>query len=283
MTNKKQVFAAFCTLALASLAPLSMAQSTTSGSSSTGSNTGSSSTSSDTGSARSRSSDTMQQINRAVQVVKQMEQDQKLKSLLQEAKGIFIVPRYSRAGLGVGGSGGEGVMLVNSNGQWSNPVFYNIGGISIGAQAGAEVGPMTMLLMNDKAINSFMQDNKFSVTADAGLTIARYNATAQGTAGRGDVVVWTDPKGAFASAAIGVTDIHFDAGDNQSFYKTKVSARDIISGKVKSTQAAALTQELSGRTTSSGASGSTSSGRSSDSSSSGTSGSTSGSSSSDNR
>ena len=275
MTTKKQVLVTFCMLTLASLAPLSMAQNTTSGSSSTGS----SGTSSDTGSASSRSSntsDTMQQVDRAVQVVKQMEQDQKLKGFLQQAKGVFIVPRYSRAALGVGGSGGEGVMLANNNGQWSNPAFYNIGGVSIGAQAGAETGPMAMLLMNEKALNGFMQDNKFSLTADAGLTIARYNATAQGNAGRGDVIVWTEPKGAFASAAIGVTDIHFDAGDNQAFYKAKVTARDIISGKVKSTQAAALTKELSDHTTSSGSSGGTSSsGKSSGSSSSRSSGSSS--------
>lgn len=276
MTTKKQVLATLCSLALASLAPLCMAQTATPGSSGTsGSASGSTgSTSSDTGSARSRSNDAMRQIDGAVQVVKQMEQDPKLKALLQQAKGVFIVPRYGRGALGIGGSGGEGVMLVNNNGKWSNPVFYDIGSISIGAQAGAEVGSMAMLLMNEKATNGFMQDNKFSLTADAGLTIANYNASAQGNAGRGDVIVWNDAKGAFASAAIGVTDIHFDAKDNQIFYKTKVSARDITGGKVKSTQATVLTQALPTGGTSSGASGGTSSGNTSGGSTSG--GSTSG-------
>jgi len=261
VTTKKQVLATLCSLALASLVPLCMAQSAssdssgTSGSTSGTSGTSSGSTSSDTSSARSRSNDTAQQIDGATQVVKQMEQDPKLKGLLQQAKGVFIVPRYGRGALGIGGSGGKGVMLVNNNGKWSNPAFYDIGSISIGAQAGAEVGSMAMLLMNDKATRGFLQDNKFSLTADAGLTIANYNAAAQGNVGRGDVIVWSDTKGAFASAAIGVTDIHFDAQNNQAFYKTKVSARDIIGGKVKNTQATVLTQALPTGDTASGTSG----------------------------
>jgi len=187
----------------------------------------------------------MQQINGATQVVKRMESDPEVQKLLQQAKGVFIVPQYGRGGLGVGARGGEGVLLVNNNGKWSNPVFYNFGGLSVGAQAGAEVGSIAMMLMNQKAVNHFMQDNKFSLTADAGLTIADYTAKAQATAGRGDIVVWADTKGAFAGAVIGVTDVNFDDDENQAFYKSTASAKDIIGGKVKSAQARSLTQELS--------------------------------------
>lgn len=195
--------------------------------------------------ASRKSSDPMTQVDNATNVVRKMESDPKLKGLLQQSKGVFIVPKYARAGLGIGGRGGEGVMLANNNGKWSNPVFYNFGGVNIGAQAGIEIGSLAMLLMNEKAVNNFMQDNKFSLTADAGLTIVNYTAKAQTEAGRGDVIVWTDTKGAYADIAIGVTDIHSDASENQAFYKTKVAARDILSGKVKAAQAGELTQELS--------------------------------------
>lgn len=191
-------------------------------------------------------SDAMKHVSDAAKTVKQMESDPQLQKLLQQAKGVFIVPKYGRVGVaGVGGRGGEGVMLVNNNGKWSNPVFYNFGGISVGPQLGVEVGSIAMLLMNDKAVNNFMQENKFSLTADAGLTIVNYTAKALTSAGRGDVVVWADTKGALADAAIGITDIRFDSDENQAFYKSKVAARDIVSGKVKNSQAASLTQELS--------------------------------------
>ncbi len=184
--------------------------------------------------------DTIGHLKDAARVVKQMEADPKLRSLMQQAKGILIVPNYARAALGVGGGGGEGVMMANNGGKWSSPAFYDLGGISVGAQAGVEVGSVAMLLMSDRAVQNFTKENKFSIDADAGLTIAKYTARVGATAGRGDVVVWTDTKGAFASAAIGASDIHFDKTENAAFYKPGVTAGDIIDGKVKSRQGDAL-------------------------------------------
>jgi SH3 domain-containing YSC84-like protein 1 len=234
-TCKKLTAMAASTLMLASFGASTWAQTAdkASGSSRSGS------------SASSAPEDTMQQINNATRVVKRMETDPQLQKLLQQAKGVFIVPQYGRGGLTVGIRGGEGVLLVNNSGQWSNPVFYNFGGVSVGAQAGAEVGSLAMILMNQKAVDGFMQENKFSLTADAGLTIVDYTAKAQVTAGRGDVIVWADTKGAYAGAVAGVTDVHFDDDENAAFYKSKVSAKDITSGKIKNAQAKPLTQELS--------------------------------------
>ncbi|GAB3551632.1 hypothetical protein GCM10027343_36140 [Noviherbaspirillum agri] len=206
-----------------------------------GSSSGSSSAS---GSAKA-SGDTVEQIRNATQVVKQMESDPQVQKLLQQAKGVFIVPQYGRGGLGIGARGGEGVFLANNGGKWSNPVFYNIGGVSLGAQAGAEVGAIAMMLMNDKAVRSFTQENKFSLTADAGLTIVNYTAKARAATGKGDVVVWSDTAGAFANATVGITDVNYDDDENAAFYKSKIAAKDIVAGRVTSKEAAALTQELS--------------------------------------
>lgn len=242
---KMNLLAACCTFAIASIAPATHAQSPAA-SQGTGSASGSSGNAS---AARSGQSDEIRdaqkQVDNATQVVKQMESDPQAKDLLQQAKGVFIVPKYGRAGLVVGGRGGAGVLLANNGGTWSNPAFYNLGGVSVGAQAGVEVGSIALMLMNQKALDSFMQDNKFSVNADAGLTIVNYTAKANAQAGRGDVIVWSDTRGAFADATIGVTDINFDKDKNAAFYKNTVAARDIIGGKVKSAQASTLTKELS--------------------------------------
>ncbi|HYD63546.1 MAG TPA: lipid-binding SYLF domain-containing protein [Noviherbaspirillum sp.] len=251
-----------CTLVLASLASASFAQSSTAPEAQSGS-------SAQTGSARSGSreaDDAMKQVNDSVNVVKKMESDPEVRKLLQQAKGVFIIPHYGRGALGVGAEGGEGVVLANNNGKWSNPGFYNFGGVSVGLQAGAEAGPVAMILMNEKAVNNFMQDNKFSLTADAGLTIVNYKAKGEAAAGRGDVVVWRDTKGALADVAIGVTDVNFDDDENKAFYKAEVSPKDIISGKARSNQAAQLIAALpSGRAsgaTASGSSGESSTGAS---------------------
>ena len=191
--------------------------------------------------------DANEQVTNAADVVKRMQADPGIRSMMSEAKGLFIVPQYARGGLGVAARGGEGVLMANNGGKWSSPVFYNYGGVSIGAQAGVETGSMAMLLMNDKAMNNFMQDNKFSLTADAGLTIVNYTAKAKAQAGRGDVVVWMDTEGAFADASVGVTDISFDEEDNKAWYKQDIAASDIISGKVTSGSSNPLEKQLSGK------------------------------------
>ncbi len=191
-------------------------------------------------SEKGENQDTIKQMKEAARLIKRMESEPELKSMMQQAKGILLVPDYARAGLGIGGSGGEGILMVNDQGKWMGPAFYNLGGISIGAQAGVEMGSVAMLLMSDKALKNFRQDNKFSLDADAGLTIANYTAEEGAGSGRGDVVVWTDTKGAFAGATVGASDITFDNEENAAFYKPGVKAGDILTGKVKSRQGDAL-------------------------------------------
>lgn len=103
-----------------------------------------------------------------------MADDLRLKGLMQPAKGFFIVRAYMKAGLG---SGGNGLPVAAQHGQWSSPALYDLGRISVGAQVGVETGAVAMLLMSDKALENFKQEDKFSLDADTGLTMA--NSTAQ--------------------------------------------------------------------------------------------------------
>ncbi len=184
--------------------------------------------------------DAVQHVNKALQVVRKMERDPQLKDLLKTAKGVFIVPDYGRAALGVGAQGGAGVLLVHSNGKWSGPAFYNLGGISLGVQAGASAGQIAMLLMDDKALNSFGTNNKFSLNADAGLTIVNYSARAHGTAGRGDIVMWSDTEGLFGNLSVSVTDVNYDEHETAAYYGKSVAPTAVVSGATTTAKADAL-------------------------------------------
>ena len=215
-----------------------------------------------------------QQVRDAATVVQRMERDAAMRQLLQQAQGVFIVPKYGRVALIAGARGGEGVMLVKQEGKWSDPAFYNIGGVSVGLQAGAEGGPIALVLNNQKAVDSFMQDNNWSLNAEAGLTVINWSPKAQASAGKGDVVVWADTKGLLGDLAISLTDIRFDRDETAAFFGKTVTMREIFSGTVKAPaeQVAALKQVLpagTGATSSGGSSGTSSSGMSTGGSSSG--------------
>jgi lipid-binding SYLF domain-containing protein len=185
-------------------------------------------------------------VNDAVGVVQRMLEETRMRELLQQAKGVFIVPTYGRAALGVGASGGTGVLLIKrADGAWSDPGFYNIGGISAGAQIGAEGGAIALVLNNEKAVNKFMQKNAFSLNADAGITMVNFSKLAQGSLGDGDVVAWSGTKGLYGNlVAVGVSDIRYNQTLTHAYYRHAVTAADILGGKVTNPASEPLKQAL---------------------------------------
>ena len=232
---KKTVIITACLLAATSLSGLVAAQST-----SASGTTGTQSTTS------KQEATAIQHVNDAVAVVRRMETEPGMNKLLQQAKGVFIVPTYGRAAFVVGGSGGAGVLLAKrDDGVWGDPAFYNIGSLSVGAQAGVEGGPITLVLNNDKALNKFMQKNNFSISADTGLTVINWAKVAQDSVGTGDVVAWAGTKGLFGNViTLGINDIRFNQSTTNAYYHQTVDASDVIKGKVKNAQAATLREEL---------------------------------------
>lgn len=186
-------------------------------------------------------------LSEAAATLQEMKSEPKLRQLLEKSKGVFIVPDYGRGAAGIGVRGGEGVLLAHQGEQWSGPVFYDIGGISLGAQLGAEAGEIAMLLMSEQALNSFRGNNTFSLNAGANLTVVDYSGLSQASLGKdaGDVVFWSGTEGAFAGVSLSATDISWDDDENAAYYgKQQVTPTDVLSGKVKAPPSA-LQQQLS--------------------------------------
>lgn len=185
-------------------------------------------------------------VREAASVVEQMKKDPEIKDLLRNAKGVFIAPDYARAAFGVGGQGGEGVLLVKQDGKWGEPAFFDFGGASAGAQAGVEAGSLAMILNTQKAVDKFKGENNWSLNAQADLTVVNWSGKKQISAGK-DVVLWSDTEGLFAGGEITVTDIHYDGDETASYYgKKQVSLNDVIQGNVENSQGSTLKDALPG-------------------------------------
>lgn len=186
-------------------------------------------------SAAGESRAAQEEIDRAVQVAQQMKSDPRMAALLADAKGVFILPRHGSGALGVGIEAGEGVLVTRAGEGFGNPVFYELGGVSFGAQAGGAGGPVAMLLMSERAVEKFGSGQRFSLDADAGLTFVDYSKRAQASTGKvRDVVVWSAEKGAYAGVAVGVKGITPDREANQSYYGRPIAdPAEIIEGRVE--------------------------------------------------
>lgn len=177
--------------------------------------------------------DAQDRVNDAVNVVEQMKQDPALAHLLRDARGVFIIPHFGKGGFIIGGQGGTGVVLAHRHDRWSDPAFFDVGGASIGAQAGGEKGSVVMLLMTDRALDHFENThNKWALGASAGLTVVRYSGNAHAQEGRGDVIVWSDARGLYGGLTAGVTDITPSSKLDHAYYQQPASAHEILSGNV---------------------------------------------------
>jgi SH3 domain-containing YSC84-like protein 1 len=166
-------------------------------------------------------------------------------NLLEKAKGVFIVPTLVKGAVVLGGSGGTGVLLAHDNGHWSDPAFMTIGSISIGAQAGGKAGSVVMFLMTPKAVADFTQHDNFSLNGNANLTIVSWSPKAEGSIGKGDVIVWSGQSGAFAGLDITGSDVHADTGYDKAYYNKKLSnTQQIIQSQIGPANAGKLTSEL---------------------------------------
>jgi len=185
-------------------------------------------------------------LKSATAEVQTMKQNPQLKQLLAKAKGVYLVPEFGRGALIVGGRGGAGVVLAKNDGKWSDPAFYDLGGISVGPQAGGSGGKVAYLLMTDHAVNAFKSGNKVSLNAGAGLTVVDFSHNSQASWGKGDIVMWTDNSGLYAGANVSATDINWADNNNQSYYGRKVQPDKVLAGDVNTPDATALKDALTG-------------------------------------
>jgi lipid-binding SYLF domain-containing protein len=210
----------------------------------------------DSDSATRRQQTAVKHVSDAVGVVHKMSNETGMPALLGRARGVFIVPTYGRAALGVGGAGGAGVLMVRrADGAWANPVFFDIGGLSVGLQAGVEGGPIALVLLNQKAVDSFRNRNNFSLSADAGLTVVNFARMAQGSTA-GDAVVWSGSKGLFGNAAtVGINDVRYNQRLTEAYYGKPMTALQAIDSTETNAQADALRKVLGSPPTPAGSSG----------------------------
>src|SRR5215467_14355766 len=91
-------------------------------------------------------------------------------SVLDKADCVVIIPGMVKGGFIVGGQGGRGAVSCRGADRkgWGAPAMVEMGGGSVGLQAGASSTDVVMLVMDKSGMDSLLKD-KFTLGGDASV------------------------------------------------------------------------------------------------------------------
>ena len=156
-----------------------------------------------------------------------------LRELGPEVRAVFILPDFFRWGFLVGGASGRGLLVVRDEktGLWSQPVFYNVASMNIGAQVGADVSEIIVVVRSKKGVEQFYGSG-FKLGAGAGVAAG---PTGTGTSAHGlkaDMLAYARKKGLFVGVALGGAVVTVAESANGAYYGRSATPREIIEGSV---------------------------------------------------
>jgi lipid-binding SYLF domain-containing protein len=111
----------------------------------------------------------------------QMPEDNIPTWLLERAYAVAVVPDVIKVGLIIGGRRGKGVLVVRKdNGAWTNPIFVNLTGGSVGFQAGVQSTDVVLVFTSRHSIEGIV-GGKVTLGADVSVAagpVGRHSSAA---------------------------------------------------------------------------------------------------------
>ena len=154
--------------------------------------------------------------------------------ILAHSECVGVIPTMMKAGFGIGGEYGQGVVTCRTGKGWSAPAFYRLGGGTFGLQIGGEAVDVVMLFMNDQGVQSLMA-HRVKIGADASASAGPVGRTAAADTNivlHSEILTYSRSKGIFAGVSLKGSWFEQNAGDTRSFYGREINFRNILDGSI---------------------------------------------------
>ncbi|MEO6185242.1 MAG: lipid-binding SYLF domain-containing protein, partial [Steroidobacteraceae bacterium] len=123
--------------------------------------------------------------------------------LMQRAYGVAVIPSVTKVAFVLGGRRGTGVLVVrDSRGRFSNPVFINLTGGSVGWQIGAQETDIVLIFTTQRGVENI---SKGKLTLGAGASVAAGPVGRQAevaASNDAEVYAYSRARGLFAGVAL---------------------------------------------------------------------------------
>ena len=155
-------------------------------------------------------------------------------AVLRDARGLAIMT-VIKAGFGLSGRGGSGVVVARTKSGWSGPSAIGTGGAGFGFQIGAEVTEFVMILNTDAAVQAFSRDVNVTLGGDISVAAGPIGRTAEAAVTPvAAIYTYSRSQGLFAGVSLEGTVIGTRNDANAEYYNRRVTPEEILSGRIPS-------------------------------------------------
>ena len=151
--------------------------------------------------------------------------------LFDRAYGVAVIPDVLKGAFVFGGRHGNGALVVrDSAGRFSNPVFISLTGGSVGWQIGAQAADIVLIFASRKSVDKFASGD-FTLGLSASVAAGPVGRSGEAAAGvTSEIYSYSRARGLFAGVALDGTALVFDRSANHKFYGHDVTTDDILGG-----------------------------------------------------
>jgi lipid-binding SYLF domain-containing protein len=150
--------------------------------------------------------------------------------LWDRAACVLVVPGLKKGALIVGGEYGKGLMSCRHEGQWTAPIFMQVGKGSWGLQIGAQSIDLVLLVMNTSGAEKMLR-NKVSLGAEASIAagpVGRDARAATDAQMKAEILSYSRTQGLFAGINLSGGVVRPDVDDNIHLYGNATVPRDVV-------------------------------------------------------
>lgn len=153
--------------------------------------------------------------------------------VMSEARGLAILT-MTKGGFVWSGKVGQGVVVARTRNGWSAPSFIRTGGVGFGAQIGAQVTELVLVLNTPEAVQAFSKDANVQLGGALSVAAGPVGRSAEaGVTPRAAVYAYSRSQGLFAGVSLEGTVVGTDKKANQRYYGSNAGASSILAGRVR--------------------------------------------------
>ncbi len=169
-------------------------------------------------------------------------------SVVKSSKGIAIFPAVTKAGFGIGGQTGEGLVFLRSpDGTWKGPAFMGISGASIGLQIGVQSIGLVLVITNEEGLHAFTGGNSFKLGADVSIAagpVGRSASAGTNAPMKASIYSYSMTKGLFAGVSVGGSVINQNRDANRAYWGRDMSTKAALKRSANDKRVKPLIAEL---------------------------------------